>query len=270
MSTTTAKRADGRAGDELRPVVFEAGPAPAAAGSALVKMGRTHVLCAATVENRVPRWMIQQRVAGGWLTAEYSLLPYATAERTAREATQGKLGGRTQEIQRLIGRALRSVTRLEKLGQRTIWLDCDVIQADGGTRTAAITGAWIALRLAVDRLLDAGDLKENPLTDGVAAVSLGIVDDELRLDLAYEEDSRAAVDMNVIMTHGGRFIEVQGAAEREPFTREQLDGMLALAARGVEQLKAAQVAFLETQRRRTVRPAAPATPPLATLGDLMK
>ena len=240
---TAFKRADGRTPAQPRPVRFTPGIAPAAAGSVLVEFGRTRVICGASVENGVPRWMRAQNVAGGWLSAEYSILPYATRPRNTRESGAGKVSGRTQEIQRLIGRSLRAVTDMEKLGERTIWLDCDVLEADGGTRTAAVTGAWVALRRAVDQLLKDGTLKEDPLREAVAAVSVGIVDGRPLLDLCYTEDLAAAVDMNVVMTASGRFVEVQGTAEETPYTRKELDALLALAAQGIRKLLKAQQAI---------------------------
>ncbi|HOW98821.1 MAG TPA: ribonuclease PH [Kiritimatiellia bacterium] len=233
-------RPDGRAPDALRPIRFTPDLAPAASGSVLVEFGRTRVICGASIEDGVPRWMRAQNVSGGWLTAEYSLLPYATKPRSSRESSTGKVSGRTQEIQRLIGRSLRAVTDLDKLGERTIWLDCDVLEADGGTRTAAVTGAWVALRRAVNKLLKDGALKEDPLREAVAAVSVGIVEGRPLLDLCYTEDLAAAVDMNVVMTASGRFVEVQGTAEETPYSREELDGLLDLAAKGIRQLLKAQ------------------------------
>jgi len=241
------ERADGRKPDELRPVTFEAGFAPHATGSVLVRYGSTQVICAATVEPGVPTWMKQQGVRGGWLTAEYSMLPYSTHERKARDINKGKLDGRTVEIQRLIGRSLRAAIDLEKLGQNTLWLDCDVLQADGGTRTAAITGAYIAARLAVQKLLDLGELRESPLTDSVAAVSVGLLGGNLLLDLAYTEDKDAEVDFNIVMTGQGRFVEVQGTGEESTFSRDQLQDLLALAQKGLRDLSALQAAFLARQ-----------------------
>ncbi len=235
-------RGDGRAVDALRPVTLEYGIAPAATGSALIRMGQTQVVCAVSVEEKVPRWMQQQKVPGGWLTGEYSLLPYATADRSSRESSRGKVSGRTQEIQRLIGRSLRAVVDLERLGPRTLWVDCDVLQADGGTRTAAITGAFAALRQAVDRLCQAEMLAEDPIREAVAAISVGVVDGVSLLDLCYEEDLAAAVDMNVVMTSSGRFVEVQGTAESTPYTRSQLDEMLQLAEKGISELLELQAA----------------------------
>lgn len=231
-----AARADGRAPAELRPIRFIPDLAPAAAGSVLVEFGRTRVICGASIEAGVPRWMRAQNVSGGWLTAEYSILPYATKPRSSRESSTGKVSGRTQEIQRLIGRSLRAVTDLDKLGERTIWLDCDVLEADGGTRTAAVTGAWVALRRAVNKLLKEGALKEDPLREAVAAVSVGIVEGRPLLDLCYTEDLAAAVDMNVVMTASGKFVEVQGTAEESPYSREELDRLLALAGKGIRKL----------------------------------
>jgi ribonuclease PH len=235
---TTARRitgrGDGRATDELRPAQFERDFTVFAPGSVLVSMGRTRVLCTASVEERVPPWM---RGSGkGWVTAEYSLLPGSTGERVTREAAKGKQSGRTQEIQRLIGRSLRSVCDMAVLGELQITVDCDVIQADGGTRTASICGAYVALHDALTRLIQKGTLRANPLTEAVAAVSVGVVDGVCMLDLPYEEDSRAEVDMNVVMTSSGRFIEVQGTAEGMPFTKGELDEMLSLAEHGIAQL----------------------------------
>ena len=240
MSTRT----DGRRADQLRPVTFEAGIAPHASGSVLVRFGHTQVICAATIEPGVPSWMKQQGVKGGWLTAEYSLLPYSTLDRKPRDISRGRLDGRTVEIQRLIGRAMRAVINLERLGSNTLWIDCDVLQADGGTRTAAITGAWLAARLGVQKLLDAKGLAENPLTDSVAAVSVGLVAGSPLLDLAYEEDRDAAVDCNVVMTAQGRFVEVQGAGEESTFSPAELQSLLAMAEKGLKELAALQAAFL--------------------------
>jgi ribonuclease PH len=241
------ERADGRKADELRPVSFEANFAPNATGSVLIRYGSTQVICAATIEPGVPTWMKQQGVRGGWLTAEYSMLPYSTHERKTRDINRGKLDGRTVEIQRLIGRSLRAAVDLEKLGQNTLWLDCDVLQADGGTRTAAITGAYVAARLAVQRLIDEGRLRESPLTDSVAAVSAGLFGGNLLLDLAYVEDKDAEVDFNVVMTGQGKFVEVQGSGEESTFSNEQLQDLLALAKKGLKDLSALQAAFLAKQ-----------------------
>jgi ribonuclease PH len=243
----TPERADGRKADELRPVTLVADFAPHATGSVLVRYGSTQVICAATIEPGVPTWMKQQGVKGGWLTAEYSMLPYSTHERKARDINKGRLDGRTVEIQRLIGRSLRAAVDLEKLGQNTLWVDCDVLQADGGTRTAAITGAYVAARLAVQKLLDEGRLRESPLTDSVAAVSAGVLGGKLLLDLAYVEDKDAEVDFNIVMTGQGRFVEVQGCGEESTFSREQLDELLALAQKGLKSLSAMQASFLAGQ-----------------------
>lgn len=237
-------RADGRRPDQLRPVRFQPGIAPAAAGSVLIEWGHTRVICAATLEESVPRWKQEQQIPGGWLTAEYSMLPYSTAARKAREASRGKIEGRTQEIQRLIGRSLRACVDLEKLGERTVWVDCDVLQADGGTRTASITGAYVALALAVNHWLAAGLLTENPLRRAVAAVSVGIVDGTPLLDLCYTEDVAAAVDMNLVMNDAGEYIEVQGSGEEATFTEEQLHQLLSLGRTGLQQLFALQQAAL--------------------------
>lgn len=239
-SDAVDRRADGRRPDELRPVDFQLDVAPASPGSVLVSLGRTRVICAASIEEDLPRWMKQQKEPGGWVTAEYSMLPYATPDRSRREASLGKISGRTQEIQRLIGRSLRAVTDLAALGPRTVWLDCDVLQADGGTRTAAVTGAYVAFRRAVDRLLREKRLDRDPLTDAVAAVSVGLVGGRPLLDLCYEEDLAAGVDMNVVMTADGRFVEVQGTAEDNPFAGRDLNRLLKLAAGGIRRLVEAQ------------------------------
>jgi len=239
-----ALRADGRHAAQLRPISFEAGIAPHATGSVLVSFGATRVICAATIEPGVPTWMKQQKVPGGWLTAEYSMLPYSTHERKARDISRGKLDGRTVEIQRLIGRSLRAVIDLDKLGQNTLWVDCDVLQADGGTRTAAITGAWLAARLAVQKLIDAGRITENPLGDSVAAVSVGVVGGTELLDLAYVEDKDAEVDFNVVMTGRGQFVEVQGSGEEATFSPAQLTSLVALAQGGLREISALQTSFL--------------------------
>ncbi|MBW7894484.1 MAG: ribonuclease PH [Opitutaceae bacterium] len=240
-------RHDGRQAAQLRPLSFTADIAPHATGSVLVAFGSTRVICAATIEPKVPGWMRQQGVKGGWLTAEYSMLPYSTLDRKPRDISKGRLDGRTVEIQRLIGRSLRAVLDLEKLGENTLWIDCDVLQADGGTRTASITGAYLAARLAVQKLLDAGKLAENPLLDSVAAVSVGVFDDQELLDLDYVEDKDAAVDFNVVMTGQGRFVEVQGTGEEATFSQEQLDSLLNLARRGIGEISAQQTAFLSRQ-----------------------
>jgi ribonuclease PH len=235
-------RADGRGLDELRPVTFQRDFTVFAPGSVLVSMGRTRVLCTASVDDRVPPWM---RGSGrGWVTAEYSMLPGSTAERTTREAAKGRQSGRTQEIQRLIGRSLRAVCDLTALGERQVTVDCDVLQADGGTRTASICGAYLALHDAYTRMVQAGRIARHPLTDAVAAVSVGIVEGVGMLDLPYAEDSRAEVDMNVVMTGSGRFVEVQGTAEGLPFSRGELDELLGLAEGGIARLLALQDAVL--------------------------
>jgi ribonuclease PH len=234
------ERSFGRAADGLRPVTFEQGIAPHAAGSVLVSFGNTKVVCAATIDEAVPRWMQVQKVSGGWLTAEYSMLPYATLDRKQRDISRGKLDGRTTEIQRLIGRSLRAVVDLEKLGPRTLWVDCDVLQADGGTRTAAITGACVAAELAFGRLMAEGKIKESPLKERVAAVSVGVVGGEVLLDLDYLEDKDASVDMNLVMTQSGEFVEVQGSGEEATFGEEALFEMLRSGRAGIERLLALQ------------------------------
>jgi len=227
-------RIDGRSPSQLRPTTITPGFLAHAEGSVLIDVGRTRVICTASVEDRVPPFM--RNTGKGWVTAEYGMLPRATNTRTQREASTGKVGGRTQEIQRLIGRSLRSVTRLPELGERTIWIDCDVIQADGGTRTASITGGFVALVLALQHLKELAVIKDIPITDYVAATSVGIVDGTALLDLAYEEDSKAEVDMNVVKTGDGRFIELQGTAEGQPFDRRALDALMELADNGIKEL----------------------------------
>lgn len=235
-------RGDGRRPDELRPVTITPNVNKYAEGSVLIKMGDTHVLCTASVEESVPPFMRDR--GEGWVTAEYSMLPRSTGTRSAREASRGRLGGRTMEIQRLIGRSLRAVTDLPNLGERTIWLDCDVIQADGGTRTASITGAYVALHLALQHLLQQDLIAQIPLKDAVAAVSVGMLQDIPHLDLNYPEDSTSDVDMNIVMTGSGNLIEVQGTAEGEPFSQDSLLDLLALARQGINQLMEAQRAVL--------------------------
>jgi ribonuclease PH len=227
-------RLDGRAPDAIRPTRLTSDFTIHAEGSVLIEVGRTRVICTASIEERVPPFL---RGSGkGWVTAEYGMLPRATLTRTTREASTGKLGGRTQEIQRLIGRSLRAVTNTTELGERTVWIDCDVIQADGGTRTAAITGGFVALVLALERLRGQGGVAQVPITDYVAATSVGVITGTPMLDLAYDEDSRAEVDMNVVKTSDGRFIELQGTAETKPFDRMSLDALLALADKGIREL----------------------------------
>ena len=230
--------------DELRPVTLRKNVAPQAAGSILISAGKTRVICAASVEESVPRWMKDQGVAGGWVTAEYSMLPYATAPRKPRDISRGKLDGRSQEIQRLVGRSLRAAVDLEKLGARTIWVDCDVLQADGGTRTAAVTGAYVAVALAVRKLMRSGAIAANPLKSQVAAVSVGIVDGRPMLDLDYKKDSSASVDMNIVMNGDGDFIEVQASGEEATFSQAQLDKLLKLARKGIVQLMQIQKRIL--------------------------
>src|SRR3954452_1712792 len=236
-------RSDKRPANELRSTTITPNYLMHAEGSVLIEAGHTKVICTASVEDRVPQFL---RGGGkGWVTAEYGMLPRATTTRMQREASQGKVGGRTQEIQRLIGRSLRSVTNLAALGERTVWVDCDVIQADGGTRTASITGAFAALALALEKLRERDAIRTIPLTDYVAAISVGIVGGEPLLDLAYADDSKADVDMNIVKTGDGRFIEVQGTAEADPFGREALTALLDLAAHGIRQLAEKQGAIVE-------------------------
>ena len=228
------KRADGRAWDELRPIKIIPAPQSFAEGSALIEVGKTRVLCSASVEDRVPNFLKGE--GSGWVTAEYAMLPRATVTRTPREVSRGMVAGRSQEIQRLIGRSLRAVTDLTAIGERTLIVDCDVLQADGGTRTAAITGAYVALYQAFQALVNMGVLSSVPLKSAVAATSVGIVHSYKLLDLCYDEDSNAEVDFNVVMTGEGSFVEVQGTAEAKPFSKEAIDALLALAQKGIEQL----------------------------------
>jgi ribonuclease PH len=236
-------RGDGRRPDELRPVRIETGVQKYAEGSSLISLGDTRVLCAATIEEKVPQWMRGQGI--GWVTAEYAMLPRATHERTPRESARGRIGGRTHEIQRIVGRALRAVTDMAKLGERCVFLDCDVLQADGGTRTAALTGAYVALALALSRNFHPEQKARWPLDAAVAGISVGIVDSSAMLDLAYEEDRKAHVDMNVFATDAGRYVELQGTAEAMPFDRRDLERLLDLAQVGLDRLFGAQREALE-------------------------
>jgi ribonuclease PH len=236
----SAPRADGRTADQLRPIRFQNHIAPNAIGSTLIEWGQTRVICGVTVEENLPRWMKEQKVTGGWLTAEYSMLPYSTPQRKPRDIAKGRLDGRSSEIQRLIGRSLRATIDLEKIGARTICVDCDVLQADGGTRTAAITGAFVALSLAVEKLIAEKKLTENPILRSVAAVSTGIVNSRPLLDLCYTEDAAATVDLNLVMNSAGEFIELQGSGEEATFTESQLADLLALGKSGIRELLVAQ------------------------------
>jgi ribonuclease PH len=238
------QRTDGRGPDEIRSLNFELNVAPHASGSVLVSMGQTRVICGVTIEEAVPRWMKEQGVTGGWLTAEYSMLPYSTQTRKPRDVAKGRLDGRSVEIQRLIGRSLRAVVDLEKLGPRTVWVDCDVLQADGGTRTTAITGASLALAIACRKLVREKKLDAPPIQKLVAAVSAGILDGQAVLDLNYEEDKLVTVDFNLVATEDGEFVEVQGSGEEATFANSQLDEMLALARKGIAALIGAQRAVL--------------------------
>lgn len=245
LSATNA-RTDGRQANQLRPIRFQNHFAPYATGSTLVEWGNTRVICGVTVEDNVPRWMKEQGVTGGWITAEYSMLPYSTLSRKPRDISKGKIDGRSQEIQRLIGRAMRATLDLDKLGQRTICVDCDVLQADGGTRTAAITGAYVALVLAIRRLMASGKVKENPILHAVAAVSIGIVDGTALLDLCYTEDVGATVDFNLVMNSAGEFVELQGTGEEATFSETHLAELIKLGKAGVRQLLEAQETALAT------------------------
>lgn len=235
-------RSDNRTPEQMRPVNITPDYISTAEGSALIEIGNTRVICTASVDENVPAWM--RNSGKGWITSEYGMLPRSTLTRTAREAARGRQSGRSQEIQRLIGRALRAVTDLHQLGERTIWIDCDVIQADGGTRTASITGAFIALGLALQKLVEAGTLTSAPIRDYLAATSVGIVDGEILLDLTYEEDSRAEVDMNFVMTGAKKIVEIQATAEQRPFDDAQLKQLMAYARKGIEALIAKQQAVL--------------------------
>lgn len=238
------KRVDGRAYDELRPIKITTGYQSFAEGSTLIEMGKTHVLCSVSVDERVPSFL--KGSGTGWITAEYAMLPRATVTRTPRDSSVGRVGGRNQEIQRIIGRSLRAVTDLGALGERTLMVDCDVIQADGGTRTAAITGAYVALHQALETLANMGVISSVPLKSAVAATSVGIVHSYMVLDLCYDEDCNAAVDFNVVMTSKGEFVEIQGTAEGKPFSREAVDDLLSLAERGIQQLFQIQQEALKT------------------------
>jgi ribonuclease PH len=244
---TNLPRIDGRADDEIRPVSFQPDIAPNASGSVLVSFGNTRIICAATLEKKVPRWMQVQNVKGGWLTAEYSLLPYSTNERKDRDINRGKLDGRTVEIQRLIGRALRAVTDLQKIPGHTLWIDCDVLQADGGTRTASITGAYVAARLAVRKLMEQGADIQDPFVEPVAAVSAGLLFGDAILDLNYEEDRQASVDFNVVMTGSGRFVEIQGSGEEATYSGEELAKLIDLSRSGIQKLIALQAEVLQSR-----------------------
>jgi ribonuclease PH len=244
-TTSTFLRPDGRLPDQLRPVRFQNGIAPYAAGSTLIEWGKTRVICGVTVEESVPRWMKEQNVPGGWITAEYSMLPYSTLTRKARDISKGKIDGRSQEIQRLIGRAMRAALDLEKAGPRTFWVDCDVLQADGGTRTAAITGSFVALALALRSLHAAGKVPADLSLKPVAAVSMGIVQSQPVLDLSYVEDVAAAVDMNLVMNGQGEFIELQGTGEEAAYTELELAAMLALGKSGIKRLLELQQSALD-------------------------
>jgi len=237
-------RIDGRTNDQMRPVAFELGIAPYAGGSVLIAMGNTRVICGATIEENVPRWMKEQAITGGWLTAEYSMLPYSTQTRKPRDIAKGRIDGRSVEIQRLIGRSLRAVIDLEKLGPRTVWVDCDVLQADGGTRTAAITGASLAVAIACRKLAKEKKLDTPPVQKLVAAVSAGVLDGNAIVDLNYEEDKAVAVDFNLVATEDCEFVEVQSSGEESTFSSAQLDEMLVLGRKGIAELIAAQRAVL--------------------------
>jgi ribonuclease PH len=239
-------RVDGRVPDQIRPVTMTPGFMPNAEGSCLIEFGDTKVICTATLEDSVPRWMMGRGT--GWLTAEYSMLPRSTSERVQREVNKGRPSGRTQEIQRLIGRSLRAVADMKAMGERTIWLDCDVLQADGGTRTASITGAYVATALAFERLRERGEMKTSPLIDSVSAISVGIIGGTPCVDLNYAEDSTAQVDMNVVMTGAGKLVEVQGTAEDGAFDRGELDTMLDLATKAIVDITAMQEEVIASAR----------------------
>ena len=258
-------RPDNRANDQLRNVSFVPGIAPHANGSVLISFGNTRVICAATIEEEVPRWMKMQNVPGGWLTAEYSMLPYSTHDRKQRDITKGKIDGRSMEIQRLIGRSLRAVVDLVKLGQRTLCIDCDVLQADGGTRTASITGACVAAAIAFNKLLQKGVITQQPLKRKVAAISVGVVNGAPLLDLCYEEDRDAEVDSNIVMTDDGQFVELQSSGEEATFSEAQMNAMLALGKKGIGELIKLQTEAIDSAMTATT--SAPASNPF---GDLAK
>ena len=230
------KRIDGRKSDELREIKLTPNFINSASGSVLIELGNTRVICTASIEESVPGWMRYQKISGGWVTAEYSMLPAATLDRKKRDSATGKINGRTMEIQRLIGRSIRAIIDLEKLGRRQIHLDCDVIQADGGTRTASVTGAFIALKMAVKKLLNEGLIKENPIKESLAAISVGINNQVPILDLCYLEDASAEVDANFVISESGKIIEIQGTAEEEPFSEDELYEMMALAKKGISEI----------------------------------
>jgi ribonuclease PH len=256
----STNRQDGRAPHQLRDIKFHLGFAPAALGSVLIQWGNTHVICAVTMEASVPKWMRDQNVVGGWITAEYSMLPYSTPERKPREITKGRPEGRTQEIQRIIGRALRAAVDLEALGEMTLWIDCDVVQADGGTRTASITGAYVALVMAIDRLLKQGKLTQNPLRHQVAAVSVGLIDRQPFLDLNFAEDTVADVDMTLIMTRDGQFVEIHAIGEQACFTEDEFVQMMALGKQGLSQIFDAQLNSIGLDPTKLSPPSPPPEP----------
>lgn len=248
MGDSNLKRVDGRAWNELRPVKISPGFQSFAEGSVLIELGKTQILCSVTVEDRVPAFL--RGGGGGWVTAEYAMLPRSTVTRTPRDSSRGRVGGRSQEIQRLIGRSLRAITDLSVLGERTFIVDCDVLQADGGTRTAAITGAYVALYQAMQNLSNVGVMSSVPLKDTVAATSVGIVHSNMLLDMCYDEDFMAEVDFNVVMTSQGKFVEIQGTAETRPFSKENIDHLLSLAEKGIRELFEAQEAALASLKTR--------------------
>jgi len=244
MEESSLQRPDGRPFDALRPITFETGIAPNASGSVLVRFGQTQVICAATLENKVPSWIHHQGVTGGWITAEYSMLPYSTLDRKQRDSSRGKVDGRSIEIQRLIGRSIRAIADLQALPGFSLWIDCDVLQADGGTRTASISGAYVAAQLAIRQAIHEGKLKQNPLGDSVAAVSVGVYEGKEVLDLNYAEDKAASVDANIVMTGSGQFVESQASGEEATYTRGQLDVLLALDEKGIREITRLQEAVL--------------------------
>lgn len=244
-SKQTFSRPDNRAVDQLRKIAFQPGIAPHALGSVLVSFGNTRVICAASIDNRVPGWMRAQKVEGGWMTAEYSMLPYSTLDRKQRDISRGKADGRTVEIQRLIGRSMRAVFDLKKLDGKTIWIDCDVLQADGGTRTASITGAYVAAQIAIRKLIASKELEANPFNDSVAAVSVGLYQGVPVLDLNYPEDKDATVDANLVMTGSGQYVEAQSSGEEATFSRGELDKLLELGAQGIAEISELQKAAIQ-------------------------